>query len=393
MLDVVPLLEATIRDDVGAAVVLALEPVVDAEVVAGMLKAGTVVAEGAGDEAGVEVLVDNEKLGTELAVAEEAGVAVTPNPVKELAGVEDPAVTADAAEVAAADEKPAANEGNVVEEDTEAELLTADGVDAPVVVVTVENDGAADGTKEKDVGFAEDAVEGGADGAKLKEDCEDEEDGANEKGEVVVDVAEGVKDGELELVGLAKEKPVGAAKGDDVAAELEGNMFENEGVVAEADAEAAENAAVVEAAAAVAAAGAKKLGLAEVAVVPNRGGAVDRLVPNTGAPELAAEAVPPNEDAPEAAAAAEGGVPNRDGAAVVVEVDDDVGAAPNSGELAPEAAPNGGAPEVAAPNNDEPELAPEDGAGVPNGEEAEVPDGPNDSEGELDPNGEALAAG
>lgn len=36
MLDVVPLLEATIRDDVGAAVVLALEPVVDAEVVAGM---------------------------------------------------------------------------------------------------------------------------------------------------------------------------------------------------------------------------------------------------------------------------------------------------------------------------------------------------------------------
>lgn len=392
MLDVVPLLEATIRDDVGAAVVLALEPVVDAEVVAGMLKAGTVVAEGAGDEAGVEVLVDNEKLGTELAVAEEAGVAVTPNPVKELAGVEDPAVTADAAEVAAADEKPAANEGNVVEEDTEAELLTADGVDALVVVVTVENDGA-DGAKGKDVGFAEDAVEGGADGAKLKEDCEDEEDGANEKGEVVVDVAEGVKEGELELVGLAKEKPAGAAKGDDVAAELEGNMFENEGVVAEADAEAAENAAVVEAAAGVAAAGAKKLGLAEVAVVPNWGGAVDRLVPNTGAPELAAEAVPPNEDAPEAAAAAEGGVPNRDGAAVVVEVDDDVGAAPNSGELAPEAAPNGGAPEVAAPNNDEPELAPEDGAGVPNGEEAEVPDGPNDSEGELDPNGEALAAG
>lgn len=34
-LDVVPLLEATLRDDVGAAVVLALEAVVAAEVVAG----------------------------------------------------------------------------------------------------------------------------------------------------------------------------------------------------------------------------------------------------------------------------------------------------------------------------------------------------------------------
>lgn len=225
-------------------------------------------------------------------------------------------------------------------------------------MVTVESKGTADGAKAKDVGFAEGAVESGADDAKLKEDCEDEEDGANEKVEVVMDVALGAGDGELELeVGLAKESPVEAEKGDVVAAELEENTFEND-VVAEADEEAPDNVAVagaVAAAAAVAAVAAK-LGLPEVAVIPNRDGAVDRPAPNNGAPELAAEAVPPSKDAPEAAAE-DDGVANRGGAAAVVEVDDDVGAAPNSGVLALEDVPNRGVPEAAAANKDAPELA------------------------------------
>lgn len=349
-------------------------------------------------------MVDNEKLGTELAVAEEAGVEVTPNPVKEPAGVEDPALTADAIKVVAADEEPRANDGNVVEEDTEAEP-PADGVDALVVVVTVESNGAADGAKEKDVAFAEGVVESGADDPKLKEDCEDEEDGVNEKVEAVVDVALGVKEGKLELeVGLAKENPVEAEKGDDVAAELEENMLENEGVVAEADEEAPDNIAVV--AAAVVAAG--KLELAEVAVVPNRGEAVDRPVPNNGEPEVAPEAAPPNKDATEAAAE-DDDVPNGGEAAIVAKVDDDVDAAPNSGEFVLEDVPNRGAPEVAAPNKDEPELAAdrgvankdelelalEEGKGVPNREAAELADEPNNGEGEPDANGDGpeLAAG
>lgn len=149
-----------------------------------------------------------------------------------------------------------------------------------------------------------------------------------------MDVALGVKEGELELeVGLAKENPVEAEKADEVAAELEENMFENEGVDAEADEEAPDNVAAVGLAVVTAA----KLGLAEV---PNRAEAVDRPVPNNCEPELAAEAVPPNKDAPEAEE--EDGVPNRGEAAAVVKVDDDVGAAPNSGELVIEDVPNRG---------------------------------------------------
>jgi len=48
---------------------------------------------------------------------------------------------------------------------------------------------------------------------------------------------------------------------------------------------------------------------------------------------------------------------------------------------------------VTAPNTDEPELALEEGEGVPNREEAELPDEPNNGEGELGPTGDGLAAG
>ncbi|KAI6702743.1 hypothetical protein NL676_011879 [Syzygium grande] len=237
--------------------------------------------------------LDNEKLGTELAVGVEAGVAVPPNPVKELAGAEDFALTADAVEAVAADDEPTANGGNAVEVDVEAEP-PADVVDALV----------------------EGGVENRVDDATVEEDCEDEEDGVNEKNEVVVDVAVGVGGGDLELeVGLANDDPVEAGRGDDVEAELKENMPENEGVV-----------------------------LAVVAVAAAAGG------------KHAAEAVARNKDAPDTAAE-DDGVPNRSEAAVGVELDDEVDAAPNGGDHAPE--------------DDEPELALGEGAGVPNREAAD----------------------
>lgn len=105
-------------------------------------KAGAAEVDCAGaDEAGVEVLVDNEKLGEELAAPVEVVVPVTPKVVN------DPVVPDEAAETGAAVEALAVVAEEVTPKPgTEKEgwvVLLEAGVEA-LVVVRVENNGAAD---------------------------------------------------------------------------------------------------------------------------------------------------------------------------------------------------------------------------------------------------------
>lgn len=95
------------------------------------------------EEAGVEVLVDNEKLGEELAAPVEAVVLVTPKPVNDAVVPDEAAetgATVEALAVAAEEVVPKPKAGTTKEDDV---VLLEDGVEA-LVVVRVENTGAAD---------------------------------------------------------------------------------------------------------------------------------------------------------------------------------------------------------------------------------------------------------
>ncbi|PPD73916.1 hypothetical protein GOBAR_DD29161 [Gossypium barbadense] len=99
------------------------------------------------EEAGVDGFVDKEKPEKEPELPDVAATFVTPNPVKELTAAEL-AVAADEA-VAEEDEELKLKAGNA---GVEAVVVLAAGVEA-VVVVTVENNGADDVPKDKEVGF------------------------------------------------------------------------------------------------------------------------------------------------------------------------------------------------------------------------------------------------
>ncbi|PKI52973.1 hypothetical protein CRG98_026553 [Punica granatum] len=133
------------------AVVLVEVTVVVAAVVEAIPNAGAGVVKGACDEVGVVTLVDKEKLGTELVVPKEAVVETTTKAVNE------PVVAAEAA-----DDELATNDGK---DAAEAEV-SAVGVDALVVVVTVEKMGAGEEASEKDVDFVAGAVEAAVAGAE-----------------------------------------------------------------------------------------------------------------------------------------------------------------------------------------------------------------------------------
>lgn len=108
---------------------------------------------------GVDVLVDKENPVKELVVPEEADELVTPIPVKEPTVPDDeeelpiPAVatalTEDEAGVTPKEGKAGAEAAA-----EEADVPLADGADALLVVVTVENNEAEDVPNERDVGFA-----------------------------------------------------------------------------------------------------------------------------------------------------------------------------------------------------------------------------------------------
>ncbi|OWM71375.1 hypothetical protein CDL15_Pgr027026 [Punica granatum] len=125
--------------------------------------AGAGVVEGVCDEAGVVTSVDKEKLGTELVVPEEAVEETTPKAVNE------PVVAAKAS-----DDELATNDAK---DATKAEVPAA-GVDALVVVVTVEKLEAGEEANEKDVDFVAGALEAAVAGAEdavmlnPKEDCQ-----------------------------------------------------------------------------------------------------------------------------------------------------------------------------------------------------------------------------
>ncbi|KAJ7962077.1 hypothetical protein O6P43_017351 [Quillaja saponaria] len=359
---------------------------------------GRTVLDTAGDEeADVDVLIDNEKAPTELVVPEDAVGLVTPKPEAEPVApetvavlvkpkpVKDPVLPEEVAELAGAvvetviadDEAVATNAGK--EEDW-IELLEA-GVEV-VVVVTVENNGAADVAKVKEVGF--EAEEEGLPNEKLEELVEvDVREGAAEDAVVVVDAEP-----------LGNDKPdedeKGAAEFDLKPEPLEKEV-ENEGVFAAEDEADEPNKLVVENAE-EAVAGEDENEDApkgdEFAVAnddPNRDvpGAVDAAVPNRGElelapkdddenkdkPELAEDTDVPNKDGPgEPAVGAEGAAPKMDVPELAV-----VKPAPNkdgADDPAEDDAPNGDGAAVvvaeAGPNKNDGAEVLEDGVEVPN---------------------------
>lgn len=159
-LALVPLLEATTRDDeVWAAVVLEMEGTVAAEQDGGRPKAGAGVVDCACDDARVDVLVDKENPVNELVVPEEADELVTPKPVKEptVPDDEEELPMAAVATVLTEDEEgvtPKEGKAGTEVAAEEAVALLADGVEALLVVVTVENNEAEDVPSDRDVGFA-----------------------------------------------------------------------------------------------------------------------------------------------------------------------------------------------------------------------------------------------
>lgn len=333
------------------------------------------------DEADVDALVEKEKPVAELVVPEGAVVLVTlkpalPEEAAELAGIAVEAVLA---------EEVTPNAGTEVDWVV---LLDA-GVET-VVVVTVENRGAAEVVNEKVV-FVAGVLETGPPEAAYpnpREDWVAEEAGVpNEKLEVLDeedDVCEGAAevtvvdvDGLANAEALENEKPEEAENGEaelELEVEPAGNGLESEGVVVAAEDEVDEPNKF-------------EAGKEEETVVEED---ETEEAPNTDDPELATNADDPKAaaPAPEPVADAPNGVvpevvtPNKGALGLAAED------APNSDEteLAPadEDVDNKDEPELAPAdeddeNNDEPELAPAD-------EDDEKKDEPELAEGADEPN-------
>lgn len=206
VLELVPLLEATTRDDVWGAVAVGVKVPEAAELEEENPNAGAAVDCAWEDEAGAAGLVDKENPVKELVVPAEAEAAVvlaTPNPAKELRLLDEEPVEATGAVVTAAEELRL-KEG-------------MDGAEAPeeaLAVVAVENNGV-----DEAVDFVVAAEE--ATLPRTEEGCEAEEE-ANENEKL--DVVAGVADAEVGVLFKIEEVPakenaeVGAAELDGAAA-------------------------------------------------------------------------------------------------------------------------------------------------------------------------------
>ncbi|KAF3440061.1 hypothetical protein FNV43_RR18339 [Rhamnella rubrinervis] len=407
-----------------------LDILIDKEELTNSPNVGTPEVDCAGiEEAGVEVLVDNEKFGEELAAPVEAVVLVTPKPVNDAVVPDEAAetgATVEALAVTAEEVAPKPKAGTEKEDD----VVLLEGVVEALVVVTVENTGATDvvndnaGCAEEDVieEKEEDAVVVDVESvvgfpkAELVENEKPEED--TEKGEAEVkfgsegeveaadeeepnkaveENAEGVLDDEDDP---SRGKPALAADEDapsmDVPEADDDDVSNRDEVVLGADDDAPKNAD-------------PRLAAEEDA--PKRGVLEldeGKEAPNPEEPELApvtddpnnAEPEPPVEEVvPNEGVLEDEAVPTREGPEAAVTEDpnnDKPEVAPNEGVL--EAVPTREGPEAAVtedPNNDEPEVAPNKGVlevfveeDVPNKEEPEaaVTEDPNNDEPEVAPN-------